>query len=93
MAILSSIQLKTEVPGPKSRELFAQRQAQVARGPFHVTPIFVKKAKGAMLEDVDGNQLIDFASGIGVTNVGHLEPRIQKLCAIKPKIFFMSRST
>jgi 4-aminobutyrate aminotransferase/(S)-3-amino-2-methylpropionate transaminase len=48
-----------------------QRKKAVARGPFHVTPIFVAKAKGAMVEDVDGNQLIDFASGIGVTNTGH----------------------
>src|ERR1035437_1163816 len=73
-----AIELKTPIPGPKSLELSARRKAQVARGPFHVTPIFVRKASGAILEDVDGNRLIDFASGIGVTNVGHLEPRITK---------------
>ena len=49
-----SIVLKTKVPGPKSQALMAQRQAAVARGPFHVTPIFISKADGAMLEDVDG---------------------------------------
>jgi 4-aminobutyrate aminotransferase/(S)-3-amino-2-methylpropionate transaminase len=66
-----AIQLKTSIPGPKSQALFAERQAQVARGPFHVTPIFIKSATGAILEDVDGNHLIDFAAGIGVANVGH----------------------
>src|SRR6185312_5828534 len=73
-----SKRLKTELPGPRSRELFAKRQQHVARGPFHATPIFVKQAKGALLEDVDGNQLIDFASGIGVTNIGHRDVKVQK---------------
>ncbi|MDI1446579.1 4-aminobutyrate--2-oxoglutarate transaminase [Polyangium sp. 6x1] len=65
------IELKTEIPGPRSRALMEQRRAAVARGPFHGTPIFVAKAHGAVLEDVDGNRLLDFASGIAVTNLGH----------------------
>ncbi|MDC0741930.1 4-aminobutyrate--2-oxoglutarate transaminase [Polyangium mundeleinium] len=65
------IELKTEIPGPRSRELMEQRRAAVARGPFHGTPIFVAKAHGAVIEDVDGNRLLDFASGIAVTNLGH----------------------
>lgn len=69
-----SIYLKTEIPGPKSRALMLRRKEHVARGPFHVTPIFVDRAEGAILQDVDGNQLLDFASGIGVTNVGHTHP-------------------
>lgn len=68
--------IKTEIPGPRSRELMAARQAHVPRGPFHVTPIFVKSAKGALIEDVDGNWLIDFASGIGVNNVGHCDDAV-----------------
>jgi 4-aminobutyrate aminotransferase/(S)-3-amino-2-methylpropionate transaminase len=47
------------------------RRAEVARGPFHTTPIFVARAHGAVVEDVDGNHLLDFASGIGVCNLGH----------------------
>lgn len=66
-----SIKLRTEIPGPHSRELMAARQHHVPRGPFHVTPIFAKSAKNSMIEDVDGNLLLDFASGIGVNNVGH----------------------
>ncbi len=65
------IDLKTEIPGPRSKALMEARRAAVARGPFHGTPIFVAKAHGAVLEDVDGNHLLDFASGIAVTNLGH----------------------
>jgi|SRR5436190_6816897 len=71
-----AIQLKTEVPGPKSRALMQQRDAAVARGPFHVTPIFVARAQGAVIEDVDGNRLIDLAGGIGVMTVGHQNPAV-----------------
>lgn len=65
------IQLRTEIPGPKSRALMAARQAQVPRGLFHATPIFAARAHGAVIEDVDGNHLLDFASGIAVNNLGH----------------------
>lgn len=67
-----AIALKTKVPGPKSLALMKERQAAVARGPFHVTPIFIAKAESAVIEDVDGNRFLDFAAGIGVLNVGHL---------------------
>lgn len=53
-----------------------RRRESVARGPFHTTPIFVKRAHGARLEDVDGNELIDFAAGIGVVNTGHTNERV-----------------
>jgi len=65
------IALKTEIPGPRSKELMDARRAAVARGPFHGTPIFAARAEGAVIEDVDGNRLLDFASGIAVTNLGH----------------------
>ena len=70
------IKLKTKIPGPNSIELMRRRGECVAKGPFHTTPIFVKSAKGSQLEDVDGNLLLDFASGIGVLNVGHLNGRV-----------------
>jgi 4-aminobutyrate aminotransferase / (S)-3-amino-2-methylpropionate transaminase / 5-aminovalerate transaminase len=70
-AELKSIVLKTAIPGPKSQALMARRKAAVARGPFHATPVFIESACGALLQDVDGNTLIDMAAGIGVVNVGH----------------------
>lgn len=66
-----AIKLLTDVPGPKSRALMDARRANVARGPFHTTPVFAARAHGAVIEDVDGNHLLDLASGIAVTNLGH----------------------
>ncbi len=76
-----SIVLKTAIPGPKSLMLMARRKAAVARGPFHGTPVFVDRAHGALITDVDGNVLLDLASGIGVVNTGHTPERL--VAAIK----------
>ena len=73
---MSAIQLKTELPGPRSRALFARRQAAVPRGPYNASRrSSSRKARGAVLTDVDGNQLLDFAGGIGCVNVGPRERR------------------
>ncbi len=53
-----------------------RRHAAVAQGAFHATPIFIDKAEGAIVEDVDGNRLIDFAGGIGCLNTGHRAPAV-----------------
>ena len=68
------IQLRTEVPGPKSRALLARRALAVPRGVPAVTPIAVVHAEGAVITDADGNRLIDFGGGIGVVNTGHRHP-------------------
>src|ERR1700694_285686 len=68
---MPTIQIRTEIPGPRSRALMARREAAIPRGPYHSTPIFAAKAEGAILEDVDGNCFIDFAGGIGCANMGH----------------------
>lgn len=73
---MSTIQLHTEIPGPRSRELMERRAAAVPRGVANSTPVFVARAEGAVIEDVDGNRLIDFAGGIGCLNVGHRAPRV-----------------
>ncbi len=73
---MATIQLRTQIPGPKSQEWMRRRQAAVARGVAHATPIFAARAEGAVLDDVDGNRYLDFAGGIGVLNVGHRAPRV-----------------
>jgi len=73
---MGTIQIRTEIPGPKSKALMERRNAAVARGPYHSTPIFTAKAEGAMIEDVDGNRYIDFAGGIGCLNMGHRNARV-----------------
>jgi 4-aminobutyrate aminotransferase/(S)-3-amino-2-methylpropionate transaminase len=75
---MSTIQIRTAIPGPKSKELVARRDAAIPRGPALVTPIFAAKSEGAWIEDVDGNRYLDFAGGIGCLNVGHRAPRVQK---------------
>jgi 4-aminobutyrate aminotransferase/(S)-3-amino-2-methylpropionate transaminase len=63
--------LVTSVPGPRSQELAARRAAAVARGVGTTLPVFVDRAGGGVLVDVDGNSLIDFGSGIAVVSVGN----------------------
>ena len=75
---MKTIQMRTEIPGPKSRALLARREAAIPRGPQLVTPIFAAKSEGAWIEDVDGNRYLDFAGGIGCLNVGHRHPLVTK---------------
>ncbi|MEO8448177.1 MAG: 4-aminobutyrate--2-oxoglutarate transaminase [Gemmatimonadota bacterium] len=70
------IQLRTEIPGPKSRALTARRAAAVPKGVAMSAPIALAHAENAILTDVDGNRLIDFAGGIGVLNAGHRNPAL-----------------
>jgi 4-aminobutyrate aminotransferase/(S)-3-amino-2-methylpropionate transaminase len=73
---MSNIRLKTEIPGPNSRALTARRLQAIPRGVYASTPLFVRRAEGATLEDVDGNRFIDLGGGIGCTNVGHRNLRV-----------------
>jgi 4-aminobutyrate aminotransferase/(S)-3-amino-2-methylpropionate transaminase len=68
--------LVTEVPGPRSRTLAERKATAVARGVGTMLPAYVVAADGAILLDVDGNQLLDFGSGIAVTTVGHAAPAV-----------------
>jgi len=73
---MPSIHLKTPIPGPRSRALAERRSQAVPRGVSQVTPIFVSRSEGAVIEDVDGNRYLDFAGGIGCLNAGHREPGV-----------------
>jgi 4-aminobutyrate aminotransferase/(S)-3-amino-2-methylpropionate transaminase len=68
---MPSIRLVTEIPGPKSRDLVARREAAMPQGAAKLTPIAVDYGHGAVVVDADGNHLIDLAGGIGVLAVGH----------------------
>ncbi len=68
--------LKTSLPGPKSQKLTELRQKHVPRGPFNTSPVFIEKAEGALVTDVDGNTLIDLAGAIGTLNAGHCPPKV-----------------
>jgi 4-aminobutyrate aminotransferase / (S)-3-amino-2-methylpropionate transaminase / 5-aminovalerate transaminase len=76
MDIPQERKLVTEVPGPKSRALFERRTAAIPQGVANIHPVVTARASGAIVEDVDGNRLIDLATGISVLNVGHTAPEV-----------------
>lgn len=73
---MKNIQLRTPIPGPKSKEILARRAANMPAGLAKSTEVVVDRAKGAVVWDVDGNQLLDFAGGIGIANAGHCPPAV-----------------
>lgn len=68
--------LVTEIPGPRSRALWERRTRAVPAGVGTTLPVFVERAEGGIVEDVDGNRLIDLGAGIAVVNVGHAHPAV-----------------
>ncbi|UTR11767.1 4-aminobutyrate--2-oxoglutarate transaminase [Evansella sp. LMS18] len=77
----------TNIPGPKSSSLHERRKKAVPRGPVNLTEIYAEFAEGAKVIDVDGNEYIDFAGGIGVQNIGHSHPKVMKAIEQQTKKF------
>jgi 4-aminobutyrate aminotransferase / (S)-3-amino-2-methylpropionate transaminase / 5-aminovalerate transaminase len=75
-ALIQERRLVTEVPGPRSRELTARRTGAVSSAVGSTLPVFVERAGGGVVVDVDGNSLIDLGSGIAVVNVGNAAPEV-----------------
>ncbi|HEY5093985.1 MAG TPA: 4-aminobutyrate--2-oxoglutarate transaminase [Candidatus Eremiobacteraceae bacterium] len=65
------------VASSPTEALLESRAAEVVRGVGNTHPIFVDRASGARIWDVDGNEYYDFVGGIGVLNVGHSHPKIR----------------
>jgi 4-aminobutyrate aminotransferase/(S)-3-amino-2-methylpropionate transaminase len=74
--VTRSIELRTDVPGPRSLELAARKERVVADPLGLYIPVFTAEGHGALLTDVDGNTYVDFAGGVGCLNVGHAHPRV-----------------
>ncbi|MCL2614858.1 MAG: 4-aminobutyrate--2-oxoglutarate transaminase [Nocardioidaceae bacterium] len=68
--------LVTEIPGPRSLELAARKNAAVSRAVGTTLPAYAVAAGGGVLVDVDGNSLIDLGSGIAVATVGNSAPKV-----------------
>lgn len=75
-AVTQERRLVTAIPGPVSQEMQARKAAAVAGGVGTTLPVYVVAAGGGILVDADGNQLIDFGSGIAVTTVGNSAPAV-----------------
>lgn len=76
MNVIQSRHLSTAIPGPKSQELTNRRFESVSNGVAMSIPIFIERAGGGILQDIDGNRLIDLGSGIAVTGVGNADPGV-----------------
>lgn len=70
--------LTTEIPGPLSIELAKRKTAAVSHGIGTTMPVYCSRAGGGIVEDVDGNRLIDLGSGIAVTTIGNASPLVVK---------------
>ena len=65
----------------KTSDLIARREAAVTTAVGHVHPLVAERAENAEIWDVDGKRFIDFSSGIGVVNTGHLHPKVKAAAA------------
>ncbi len=76
MATTRSIDVRTDIPGPRSREIL-ERKARVIAEPLSIyLPLVIAEGHGSTLTDVDGNTFVDFTGGIGCLAVGHSHPRV-----------------
>ena len=75
-AVPQTRHLQTSIPGPKSRALQEQRDAALPDGLGRTLPVFVDRMAGGIIVDVDGNRIVDLASGIAVTSVGASHPEV-----------------
>lgn len=66
----------TAVPGPKSQAMHERRKSVVSNGVGAALPVYIASAHGSVVVDIDGNQFIDMASGIGVTTIGHTDTAV-----------------
>ena len=75
-AVVQERRVVTAIPGPKSQALHERRLKVVPVGVTAALPVYIERAHGAILVDVDGNQFIDLGAGIGVTTIGHTDDAV-----------------
>jgi 4-aminobutyrate aminotransferase/(S)-3-amino-2-methylpropionate transaminase len=76
MATTKTIELRTAIPGPCSKEILGRKDRVIADPLSVYLPVVIARGEGATLTDVDGNTFIDFTGGVGCLNVGHAHPRV-----------------
>src|SRR3989440_11717408 len=88
MATTKAIELRTEIPGPRSREILDRKNRVIADPLSIFLPVVIDRGEGATLTDVDGNTFIDFTGGVGCLNVGHANPRVVEAVQEQAARFF-----
>jgi len=76
MAVTRAIDVRTAIPGPRSRDLIERKERVVAEPLSLYFPVVIEQGRGALVTDVDGNTFVDFTGGVGCLNVGHSHPRV-----------------
>ena len=76
MAVTRAIDVRTAIPGPRSRDLIERKERVVAEPLSLYVPVVIEQGRGALVTDVDGNTFVDFTGGVGCLNVGHSHPRV-----------------
>src|SRR6266852_1865957 len=88
MATTKTIELRTAIPGPRSKEIL-ERKNRVIADPLSIfLPVVIEHGEGATLTDVDGNTFIDFTGGVGCLNAGHAHPRVVEAVQEQAAKFF-----
>jgi 4-aminobutyrate aminotransferase/(S)-3-amino-2-methylpropionate transaminase len=82
------ISIKTELPGPKSKEVLERRKLAIPSAVETETPTVIKSGQGAMFEDFDGNIFMDWVGGIGALNVGHCQAEVIEAVKNQAEQFF-----
>jgi 4-aminobutyrate aminotransferase/(S)-3-amino-2-methylpropionate transaminase len=73
---MSTINLVTDIPGPKSRAIVERKERVVANAVDLHVPVVIDRGEGAAFTDVDGNTFLDFSGGLGCLIVGHSHPKV-----------------
>jgi 4-aminobutyrate aminotransferase len=80
-----SIQIVIEPPGPEARARIAHEHPFLSPSLIHCYPLFVRRASGCMVEDVDGNVYLDAQAGVATASTGHCHPAVSAAIAPRPR--------
>src|SRR5258708_40046737 len=77
-AILTSAgpKIKTQLPGPNARRVLEADARLISPSYTRSYPLVAKRGRGVIVEDVDGNEFLDFSAGIAVVSTGHCHPEV-----------------
>ncbi len=82
--------VKTALPGPKSKAAFEKRAEVMPAAIKSIYPLTIARGEGAMIEDLDGNTFIDWVGGVGVMNIGYSNPKVVQAVKDQSEKFFHS---
>ena len=68
--------IKTALPGPNAKKILEKDELLISPSYTRSYPMVAKRGRGVVVEDVDGNEFLDFSAGIAVTSTGHCHPEV-----------------